>query len=88
MLGQPAGGKDCSTDINACFSGPKLQQKLLFDSCAYPEREQGPGPHPPGNRTPLPLENHKAIGFLSNTDPDPLEAFDVGPLQARERNAI
>ena len=38
---------------------------------------------------PLPLKNSKNIGFLSNTDPDPLKnqkpakpAFDVGPLSA------
>ena len=42
-----------------------------------------------------PLENHKAIGFLINADPDPLEdhkatkpAFNVGPSLARQRNAI
>ena len=40
--------------------------------------------------TPLPLVNHKAIGFLSNTGPDPLEnqkatkpAFNVGPSSLR-----
>ena len=43
----------------------------------------------------LPLENRKAIGFLSNTGPDPLEnhtatkpAFNVGPLSARQQNVI
>ena len=43
----------------------------------------------------LPLESHKAIGFLSNTGPDPLKshktakpAFNVGPLSPRQRNAI
>ena len=43
----------------------------------------------------VPLENHKAIGFLSRTGPDPLDnrkatkpAFNVGPLSARKRNAI
>ena len=41
------------------------------------------------------LKNHKAIGFLSNTGPDPLEmhkatkpTFNVGPPSARQRNAI
>ena len=48
-----------------------------------------------GVRTPPPLKYHKAIGFLSNTGPDPLEnhkatmpAFYVGPTSARQRNAI
>ena len=42
-----------------------------------------------------PLQNHKAIGMLSNTDPDPLEnhkttkpAFNAGPLSARHRKAF
>ena len=37
-----------------------------------------------------PMENHKIIGFLSNTSPDPLKnhkvtkpAFNVGPSWAR-----
>ena len=40
------------------------------------------------------MENHKAIGFLSITVPNPLEnhkaskpAFNVGPLSARQRFA-
>ena len=40
-------------------------------------------------------ENHKAIGFLSNTGSDPLEnpeafkpAFNVEPSSARQRNAF
>ena len=44
---------------------------------------------------PPPLENHKNIGFLSDTGPDPLKnhkatklAFNVGPSSARQRNAI
>ena len=39
------------------------------------------------------MENHKAIGFLSNTGPEFLEnhkatkpAFNVGPSLARQRN--
>ena len=50
----------------------------------------GPDPLPPP-----PMENHKNIGFLSNTGPDPLKnhkatklAFNVGPSSARQRNAI
>ena len=41
------------------------------------------------------LKNHKNIGFLSNTGPDPLKnhkatkpAFNVGPSSARQQNAI
>ena len=41
------------------------------------------------------MGNHKNIGFLSNTGPDPLKnhkatklAFNVGPSSARQRNAI
>ena len=43
----------------------------------------------------FPLENHKAIGFLSNTGPDPLEnhkatkpSFNLGPSSAHQRNPI
>ena len=46
-----------------------------------------------GARTPL--ENHKNIGFLSNTGLETLKnhkatkpAFNVGPSSARQRNAI
>ena len=42
-----------------------------------------------------PLKNHKNIGFLSNTDPDPLKnhkatkpKFNVGQSSACQRNAI
>ena len=48
-----------------------------------------------GQGVPTPLENHKIIGFLSNTGPDPLKnhkatklAFNVGPSSALQRNAI
>ena len=41
------------------------------------------------------MKNHKAIGFLSNTGPDPLKnhkatkpAFSVGPSSVHQRNAI
>ena len=44
---------------------------------------------------PLPPENHKTIGFLSNTGLDPLKnnkatkaAFNVEPSSARQRNTI
>ena len=47
-----------------------------------------------GVRTPT-LKKTQNKGFLSNTDPDPLKyhkatkpAFNVGPLSARQRNAI
>ena len=46
-----------------------------------------------GVRTPL--KNHKNIGFLSNTGPDPLKndkatkpALIVGPSLARQRNGV
>ena len=49
------------------------------------------GPDPP----PPPPENHKNIGFLSNTGPDPIKihkatkpAFNVRPSSARQRDAI
>ena len=48
-----------------------------------------------GIRTPPSLKNHKNIGFLSKTGPDPLKnhkatkpAFNVGLSSARQRNAI
>ena len=51
----------------------------------------GPDPPPP----PPPPENHKNIGFLSNTGPDPIKihkatkpAFNVRPSSARQRDAI
>ena len=43
----------------------------------------------------MPLKNHKNIGFLSNTDPDPLNnhkaaqpAFNNGLSLARQRNPL
>ena len=55
---------------------------------ADPEVERGSG-HPPS------LKNHKHIGFLRNTGPDPTEnhkdnkqAFNVGPPSVRQRNTI
>ena len=48
-----------------------------------------------GSGPPPPLKNHKNIGFLCNTGPDPRTnckatkpAFYVGPASARHRNAI
>ena len=46
---------------------------------------------------PLPLKNHKNIGFLSNTGLDPLKTqkatkkqsvYNVGPSSAHQRDAI
>ena len=55
---------------------------------AWDDPEGGGGPDPP-------LENHKAIGCLINTCPNPMEnhkatkpAFKVVPLSARQRNVI
>ena len=54
--------------------------------CADPEGGQGSGPL---------LKNHKNIGFLSNTGPEPLKnhkatkpAFYVEPSFARHRNGV
>ena len=53
---------------------------LLHSACPDPERgTQGPDPS---------LKNHKAIGFLKNTGPDPNPAFNVGPSSAHQRNTI
>ena len=59
---------------------------LLTRSCANPEG---------GVPDTTPLENLKAIAFLSNTGPDPLynheatkPAFNVVPLSARKRSTI
>ena len=48
-----------------------------------------------GNGSGPPLENHKNLGFHSNSCPDPLKnheatepPFNVGPSSARQRNAI
>ena len=41
---------------------------------------------------PDPTENHKNVGFLRNTGPNPLKitkpAFNIGPSLASQRNAI
>ena len=48
-----------------------------------------------GRGSGLPLKNHKDIGFISNSGPDPLKnhkatkpVFNVGQSSARQRNAI
>ena len=57
--------------------------------CGCRGGDRGFGPPPP------PLKNHKNIGFLSNTGPDPLKkhkapkpAVNIGPSSACQRNAI
>ena len=62
------------------------QQRITW---ADPEGGGGKGLDPP------PLKNHKNIGFLSNTGPDPLyrlkatkPVFNVWPSSPRQRNAI
>ena len=59
----------------------------VFEACVDPEGSGGPDL--------LPLENHKARVFLSNTGPDPQpnhkatkSAFNFGSLSARQRNVI
>ena len=42
----------------------------MFGPCFACADAEGGGP---GDRTPPPLKNHKYIGFLSNTGPDPLK---------------
>ena len=75
-------------------SRSKLLQRLSADdtsTCADPEGvTRGPDPTPPP-----PLKNHKNIGFLSNSGPDPLKnyeatepAFNVGLSSAPQPNAI
>ena len=60
---------------------------IVQTSCADPEGRGTGGPNPPEKK-------YRNIGFLSNTDPDPLKftatksAFNVGPSSARQRNAI
>ena len=58
------------------------RDKAPGKTCTDPEGRAGSG-------------NHKAIGFLSNTGPDPLEnpkatkpTYNVEPLSARQQNAI
>ena len=53
------------------------------------------GPDPPPHTHTHTQNNHKNIGFLSNTGPDPLKnhkatkpSFNVGPSLACQRNAI
>ena len=65
-----------------------LTDKVTPFARADPEGGTG-GPADPS------LKNHKNIGFLSNSGPDPLkrtklpsQAFNVGPSSARQRNAI
>ena len=66
---------------------------IILDTCTDPEGGGGGGGQ--GSGLPRPLENHKAIGFPSNTGLDPLKnhkatkpAFNVGPLSAHQGNAI
>ena len=72
-----------------CCSLPKMVSFLhmFMKTCAEPEGgDRGSG---------SPLKNHKNIGFISDTGPDPLKnhkaakpAFNVGSSSARQRNAI
>ena len=55
-------------------------------TCAYPQGGQGVQTPPP----PTPLKNHKNLGFLCKTGPDPMknpkttmQEFNVGPSLAR-----
>ena len=64
---------------------------VTFDAVVYLSTYADPegGGGGAGGPDPQPLENHKAIRFLSNTGPNPLEnheatkpAFNVGPSSA------
>ena len=70
---------------------PMYMYKCICIPLTWAAPEGGGGQ---GVRTPL-LKNHKNIGFLSNTGPDPLKksqstkpAFNFGPLLACQLNAI
>ena len=68
-----------------------MSESAIALSCADQEGgggDRGPDPTPPE-------KIHKNLGFLSNTGPDHLKnhkatkpEFNVGPLSARQRNAI
>ena len=62
---------------------------FIYTTFADPEGGGGAGVRPP------PPKNHKNIGFLSNSSPDPLKnyeatdpAFNIVPSSACQRNAI
>ena len=62
-------------------------------TCAYAAPTHKPIQRGGGHVVRTPLKTHKAIGFLSNTGPIPLEnhkatkpAFNVGLLSASQRN--
>ena len=77
----------CSRTQHSDFTvGETRTSNPTIPICADPEGEQG---------VQTPLENHKNVGFFSNTGPDPLKnhkatklAFNIGPSSARQRNAI
>ena len=59
-------------------------------SCAYPERGgggRGSGPPPTHTHTHT-LKNHKNIGFLSNTSPDPLKITKLPSQQMLDKRSI
>ena len=68
-------------------------QNTNKDVIAHARIQRGGGA---GGPDPHPLKNHKNIGFLSNSGPDPLKkkhhaskaAFNVGSSSARQRSAI
>ena len=87
---------NCCVIIHCLEVSCKEDQISRLDTITYvqtgsradPDGGQGSDPPPPP-------KNHKNIGFLSNTGPDPLKnhkaakpAFNVGTSLARQRNAI
>ena len=79
----------------ACYFCRNDNTYIIYPRCLIVthvriQRGQGFGPGRPPS-----LKNHKNIGFLSNTGPDPLKnhkaakpAFNNGQSLARQRNAI
>ena len=81
--------------LNGQLTKGRLNQFSLLTVLYYfPPFTTRPCADPEGGRgVRTPLKNHKSIGFLSNSGPDPLEnhkitmpAFNVGPLSTRQQN--
>ena len=85
------------SEINKFPKGPD-KQTFFGVNCVYflsISLDTYADPRGTGGQNPIPLQNHKNIGFLNNTGPDLLKnhratkpAVNVGPSSARQRNAI
>ena len=76
------------------FLNPEVY-KFKSEQTACVDPEVGGGGGGGGGASGPPLKNHKNIGFLSNSSPDPLKnyeatepTFNVVPSSAHQRNAI